>query len=254
MADRRELDDVALLRLLWRGQEAPSTRTGLSVDAVVGAGIEVADEAGYEALSMRRVAERLGVGAMSLYTYVPGKQALVELMVDQVHGEVVLDADDAIPWRERLAALAARQWELHQRHPWLLDVPIGRPAIGPHVMDLYEQQLGIVDGLGLDELEMNAAVELVLEHVVGAARRGRGIRQDAAASGVSDDEWWYRIRPTLEQVLADRHYPLSERVGGAIGAPHLDTSYLLGFGLDRILDGLEALVEARHQGGAPPTR
>lgn len=92
---------------------------------------------------------------------------------------------------------------------------------------------------------MNAVIELVGEHVAGAARRLRGIRRDADDSGLSDDEWWFAVLPTLTQVLADRSYPLSGRVGEAVGAPHLETSYLLRFGLDRILDGIEALIASR---------
>jgi AcrR family transcriptional regulator len=252
--DRRRIDEVRVLRLLWRGEERPSARSGLTVGGIVGAGVELADDAGLEALSMRRVAERLGVGAMSLYTYVPGKQELVVLMVDEVYGELVVgDGDgggDVTGWRDGLTRMADDYWRLYERHTWLLDVPVSRPLAGPNMSDRYEHDLALVDGLGLDELEMNATVELIQEHVAGAAQRLRGIRQDAAASGVTDDEWWYSIVPTLTQVLAGRDYPLSARVGEAIGAPHLDTSYLLRFGLDRILDGLEARVTRRA--AAPP--
>lgn len=65
---------------------------------------------------------------------------------------------------------------------------------------------------------------------------------------MSDDEWWHSVLPTLSQLLADRDDPLSGRVGQAIGAPYLDTDYLLRFGLDRILDGLDALIASRANG------
>lgn len=250
--ERRRVDDARLLRLLWRGPEEPSARTGLTVGRVVAAGVAIADEAGLDALSMRAVAERLGVGAMSLYTYVPGKQELVLLMVDEVLGELGDDIDHGAGWRERLTRMAEDHWQLYQRHPWLLDVPMTRPASGPHAMDRYERELSLVDGLGLDELEMDAVIELIGDHVANAARRLRDIRADAEASGMSDDEWWYSVLPTLTQVLADRDYPLSSRVGETIGAPHLDTSYLLRFGLERILDGLEALLAARSGGPGEP--
>jgi AcrR family transcriptional regulator len=251
-ADRRQVDDAQVLRLLWRRDERPSARSGLTVGRIVRAGVEIADEAGLEALSMRRVAERLGVGAMSLYTYVPGKQELVVLMVEEVYGELRTDDDgSATGWREGLARMADEYWQLYQRHAWLLDVPASRPVAGPNVMDRYESDLALVDGLGLDELEMDATIELIHEHVAGAARRLRGIRQDADASGLTDDEWWYGVVPTLTQVLADRHYPLSARVGETIGAPHLDTSYLLQFGLTRILDGLDAHISRLAQADSP---
>ncbi len=242
MNDERRVDDAALLRLLWRGEEQPSARSGLTTARVVTAGIEIADADGaLGRLSMRRVADHLGVGTMSLYTYVPGRAELVLLMLDQVYAELPAD----IPgdgWRARLARMAEQHWELYERHPWLHDVPVTRPAAGPGVMDRYELELGIVEGLGLDDLEMDAVIELVQSHVGSTSERLRGIRRDSDESGVSDDEWWYSVLPTLTQLLAGRDYPLSARVGTAVGAPHLESTYLLRFGLERILDGLEVRI------------
>jgi AcrR family transcriptional regulator len=254
VSDERRLDDAALMRLLWRGGERPSARSGLTTSRIVTAGIELADADGaLGPLSMRRVADHLGVGTMSLYTYVPGKRELVLLMLDQVHGELP-DHVDGEGWRERLTVMADQHWELYQRHPWLHDVPITRSGIGPNVMERYELELGIVDGLGLDELEMDGVIELIQTHVGSASERLRGIRADTDESGMSDDEWWYAVLPTLTQVLADRDYPLSARVGSAVGAPHLDTRYLLRFGLERIFDGLETLINARAGGGSVDPR
>ena len=244
MSTERRVDDPGLLRLLWQVEDAPSTRSGLSTDAVVEVAVALADEQGLERLTMRAVADRLGVGTMSLYTYIPGKVELVLLMQHRVLGELLPGAP-AEGWREGLRVMAHEHWRLYERHPWLLDVPLRRPALGPNHLDRYEHELRIVDGIGLDDHEMNAAIEVVQGHVAGAAQRLRRIRQDADASGMSDDEWWYSVLPTLTQVLADRSYPVSGRVGEAIGAPHLDTDYLMEFGLERILDGLEALVTAR---------
>src|SRR5918999_2185300 len=111
---RRSMD------LLW-GRSQPATRgpkAALDASTLVRAAIELADAEGLEALSMRRVAERLEIGTMSLYTYVPGKAELLDLMVDTVYGE---HAKQAIPdpdggLRVRLAALALEQWAFFQRH------------------------------------------------------------------------------------------------------------------------------------------
>src|SRR5688500_7903620 len=83
-------DPARSLPLLWRTASARAGRSGLSVDRIVSAAIELADTDGIGALSMRRVAERLSVGAMSLYTHVPGKAELIDLMLDTVFGEVPL--------------------------------------------------------------------------------------------------------------------------------------------------------------------
>ena len=249
MAGRRDYPDHRrALLLLWRSAEEPSPRSGLTVDRIVDAAIAIADADGLPALSMRRVAERLGVGAMSLYTYVPGKDELVILMVDRVYAELSTEHREDASWRERLEAIARERWTLYRRHPWLIDVPLTRPTVGPHAMDRYEHELRAVEGLGLDDLEMNAVIELISGHVEGMAGRAVEIRRDAERSGVSDDEWWYSVLPVLSTVMADRHYPVSARVGSTIGAPHQPTEYGFEFGLTRILDGVESLVRSR--GGA----
>lgn len=246
MAARRDYPDHRrALTLLWRSAEEPSPRSGLTVDRIVDAAITIADADGLAALSMRRVAERLGVGAMSLYTYVPGKDELVILMVDRVYAELSTEDGEDAAWRERLEALARERWTHYRRHPWLLDVPLTRPVVGPHAMDRYEHELRAVEGLGLDDLEMNAVIELLSGHVESMAGRAVEIRRDAERSGVSDDEWWYSVLPVLSTVMSDRSYPLSARVGSTIGAPHLPTEYGFEFGLTRILDGVGALVRSR---------
>lgn len=234
-----------MLTLLWRSADEPSSRSGLTVGRIVAAAVELADVDGLAALSMRRVAERLGVGAMSLYTYVPGKEELVILMTDAVLVELPTDDSQDAGWRDRLTSISRAYWGLYQRHPWLLDVPASRPVVGPNRSDRYESELQAVAELGLDDLEMNAVLELVQSHVAGTARRAMEASRDAERSGVSDDEWWYSVLPTLNRVMADRYYPLSERVGAAIGAPHSDAGHIVEFGLARILDGLEALIASR---------
>src|SRR6266545_6160223 len=98
---------------------------------------------------MRRVAEHLGVSAMSLYTYVPGKAELIDLMLDTVYGEAVGAGDEAEGWRARLASIARQSWALYLRHPWLLQVATARPPLGPNTADKYEHDLRAVAGIGL---------------------------------------------------------------------------------------------------------
>ncbi|WP_370327835.1 TetR/AcrR family transcriptional regulator [Euzebya sp.] len=238
-------DHTRVLQLLWRGEEKPSPRTGLTAGRVVAAAVAVADEAGLGALSMRRVAERLGVGTMSLYTYVPGRAELIPLMVDEVMGELPVVTEHE-GWRHALESVADGWWAAYRRHPWLLEVPVTRPVLGPHAFDRYEAELRIIDGLGLSDVEMNAAVELVRSHVVGSARRAIEIARDAERSGISDDQWWFSVLPTLERVTAGREYPVAGRVGATIAAPHSDPRDDLAFGLARILDGLELLISSRR--------
>ena len=111
-------DPVRSMELLWGVGPAPRSRgpkQGLSVERIVQAGIEIADAEGLAALSMRRVADKLGVGTMSLYTYIPSKAELVDVMFDRAIGAAEHPVVEG-GWREKLTAVAWSAWELYQRH------------------------------------------------------------------------------------------------------------------------------------------
>src|SRR5918995_3143148 len=120
-------DHRRTMELLW-GVGAPTTRgpkPGLALATIVATAVELADAEGLAAVSMRKVAERLGRSAMALYTYVPGKAELLDLMLDTVYGEDVAPAPDG-GWRVAAEAPARATWELYLRHPWVLQVAGGR--------------------------------------------------------------------------------------------------------------------------------
>ncbi len=239
------------IALLWGKQKRPSRgpKPGLSVEEVVRAAIWVADAEGLSELSMRRVAERLGISTMSLYTYVPGKAELVDLMLDAAMGEDVgLEAADG-GWREELELVAQQNWELYHRHPWMLQVAAtSRPPLGPNVIWKYDRELRAVDGIGLTEVEMDSVLTLVLGHVEGTARRSVEAAQAERHTGKTDNEWWAASAPLLEEVFDAGRYPTAARVGSVAGAAHAaayNPEHAFEFGLQRVLDGVEALVRSR---------
>ncbi|WP_193608892.1 TetR/AcrR family transcriptional regulator C-terminal domain-containing protein [Nocardioides lijunqiniae] len=246
------------LRLLWRhvvpSDDAPTTRRGpqqrLSVDEVVDAAIEIADRDGLGALSMRRLAAAVGLGAMTLYTYVPGRNELVVLMVDQALGRTDLPALPADDLRGRLELVAITQYADVRAHPWLLDVSGVRPWLGPHMADRYEWQLSALEGVGLDDLEMDQAVSLLVGFASNIARAEHAVRQAERESGMTDLEWWQANAETLGEVMAHRSYPLAGRVGQAAGEAYQaasDPGRELEFGLARIIDGLLAHLDAKNR-------
>jgi AcrR family transcriptional regulator len=244
-------DPARTMALLWGTRKGPSRgpRPGLSVEEVVGAAIGIADAEGLSALSMRRVAERLGVSTMSVYTYVPGKGELVDLMVDEVMGEAVAPDATGGGWREELEGVARRNWELYRRHPWVLQVAAtSRPPLGPNVMAKYDRELRAVDGIGLTEVEMDSVLALVLGHVEGAARRAAEEAEAEKRTGKSDDEWWSANAPLLAKAFDPGRYPTAARVGPVAGAAYgaaYSPEHAFEFGLGRVLDGVEALVRSR---------
>lgn len=241
------------LALLW-GSHSREGRSGLSVRAIVTAATEIADEGRFAKVSMAAVAKRLGVGTMSLYTHVPGKSDLASLMIDTAHGELYADASEPLNqpggWRGALEFIARRNWELLQKHPWLLELSDGRPVLGPHTTLKYEAELRPLDDLGLTEIEMDAVLTLVLAHVGSAARAEIGRKETQAASGMNDEEWWVSNEPFLANVMDASRFPTASRVGQAAGEAHqgaTNPQHALAFGLSRILDGVEALLASRKK-------
>ncbi|KAB1914399.1 TetR/AcrR family transcriptional regulator [Micromonospora sp. AMSO31t] len=247
-------DPARSLALLWRTREKASRKGGdLSVERIVRAAIEVADADGLAALSMRRVAERLGVGTMTLYTHVPGKGELLDVMLDTVYGET--NRPEQVPggWRGRLAQIARENFALYLRHPWLLQVATTRPPLGPNLIAKYEYELGAVDGIGLTDLEMDAVITLVTGYVHGAARPAVEAAQATRHTGMTEQQWWHAHAPYLEKVLDPNRFPLAARVGTTAGQEYQaagDPARAFEFGLARLLDGVEVLL--RDRAGAAP--
>ncbi|MFC5747816.1 TetR/AcrR family transcriptional regulator [Actinomadura rugatobispora] len=251
-------DPVRSLELLWGAQPRPrrGPRPRLTVEEIVRAAIEIADAEGLDALSMRRIAESLGVAPMSIYTYVPGKSELIDLMLDRAIGELAPPADAAAggaewagEWRDRLERMAREHWDLYHRHPWMLQVSLGRPPMGPNLLDKYERELRAVDGLGLTDLEMDSVVALVTGFAESSARVSVNAAQAEQRTGMSDEEWWEASAPVLDKLVDYSRYPLGSRVGTVAGEEYggaIGPGHAFEFGLERVLDGIDALIRTRR--------
>lgn len=242
------------LQLLWGTAPEPTRgpKPGLTLERIVRAAIEVADAEGIAALSMRRLATALDAGAMSLYRYVQGKAELIDLMVDEVSGEDLAAADaEQGDWRTRLEAFARRLWDMSLRHPWMLQIVQGRPMLGPNAMASTEIALRYVDGIGLDEQEMMSTIVAIGAYVGGLARTTVETMQAADRTGISDDDWWAVHTEFLSPTVLEGRTPMLDRVGDA-GAFVGDYD-VFGFGLQRMLDGMAVLIEARAAGPGTPS-
>src|SRR5882724_608557 len=128
-------DTAQRLALLWASKTSAG-RSGLTIKAIVDAAINIADTEGVDALSMRSVAKQLGVGTMSLYTHIPGKTELIDLMFDTVYGELYESVEEPSQqpgdWRGGLRFIAKQNWNLYRRHRWMLQIVPGRPVLGPY--------------------------------------------------------------------------------------------------------------------------
>ncbi|MFD9881154.1 TetR/AcrR family transcriptional regulator [Streptomyces alboflavus] len=249
------------LALLWgrdtRGSRGPAR--GLTLDRIVEAAIEVAEREGPAAMSLRRVAARLGVGVASLYTYVPGRAELEALMLDAVAIGRTLPHEWPGDWRAKLTALAHDDWREIRRHPWVLELGAAEQVPGPNMLRWLDSALRIFDGTGLSEPEKLSAIETVDAYVRGLGRlRGPGADRavsgagPAAASGTatgaaaeskSASEDTRERDQVLGRLVDFDDYPALSRALAAGGTPYSGAPFE--FGLERLLDGIEQLVLRR---------
>lgn len=227
------------LAALWGG---PPTRRGprptSSVELVAAAGIELADELGLAAVSMARVAERLGLTTMALYRYVSGKDDLVAVMYDiAVGAPPALTTDD---WREALEAWARAQFARLRAHPWTTEVAVVAAGIGPNQLRWIDIGLRALAGSGLPDADKAGVIRLVATHVLGEARLAADLQRapvyQQGFDGFVREHAGGEGTGTVADVVAAGAFDGSER-----GFEDAD----LDFGLQVVLDGVAALVARR---------
>lgn len=221
-------------------------RPGLSVAAITTAAIELADEEGLGALSMARIAERLGFTTMSLYRYVSSKEELLTLLMDAASGMVSPPAADGSGWRPALRQWGLRQVELLIAHPWMLQLPIVGPPIGPNALRWVDAGVAALAGTGLEPWEKMAVIGVVSSYGLSEAR----LTVDQGGEQVPYGQF-LRLLVDPEQLPA-----LGELVasGQLESPPEIDEHGIdagTHFGLERILDGIQALIDSRDRA---PTR
>jgi AcrR family transcriptional regulator len=208
-------------------------RPRFSREDVARAAVALADAEGLDAVTFRAIATRLGTGVMSLYSYVPDKQALVYEMAELVSAELELPQPTG-DWRADMHTVAGRQRELVLRHPWLVDAVSHLQPMGPATLDLLEFALGALEPAGLsvrDRLETIGLVNGFVLNIVRAELQSR-----AAAADPERQAAQYAMLPAL---LATGRYP---RFAAAIadgGQPEtFDPAAHFDRLLDRVLDGV----------------
>ncbi|MEU7581305.1 TetR/AcrR family transcriptional regulator C-terminal domain-containing protein [Streptomyces sp. NPDC041068] len=217
----------------------------LTRERVVRAATEIADAEGLAALSMRGVAVRLGVAAMSPYRYVKSKDDLVLLMADAAFGEETYPAAPPDGWRARLELGARALWTLHRRHPWLAQIsPLTRPLMLPHLMVHAEWSLAALDGHGLAPETMMDMHVLLYSHVQGLAVSLEQEAHAEAETGLTEDEWMDRQAAAVREIAASSRYPTFRKVSDALaGGYDLRLDELFELGLGSLLDGFTAVIE-----------
>lgn len=241
------MDEIELppgLDLLW-GKRQPGSRgpkRALSIDAIVRAAVRVADAEGLAAVSMARVAAELGFTTMSLYRYVANKDELLALMWNASAEGAESLVLSGRGWRAKLRSWALVQREMLDRHPWITEMPIAAPPLAPNSLTFVERGLAALDGSGLADTDKLRVLGLISSYSLSEAR----MAHDAARAGGPPAASYEQL---LRRLVDKKTYPLLHRIAWCdeIGdnASGFDEQEEFAFGLDRILDGIEAFVAKR---------
>ncbi|MGY0060190.1 TetR/AcrR family transcriptional regulator C-terminal domain-containing protein [Streptomyces sp. LZ34] len=220
-----------------RRREQPA----LSREQIVSAALELLDAEGTEALSMRKLGTRLNAGATSMYTHVANKDELIELVVDEVYGEIeVPEATDPAHWRDAATRCArSLRWAI-LAHPWMASVlgGAGVTQLGPNSMRLAAGMLAIFESAGLPAGEADPAVSTLTAYVVGMAGSEAAWLTTLARSGLSEREWVERMWPAAEDAARDHPVLREQYAAQRAKDPRETRDEKFDYGLQRVLDGL----------------
>lgn len=242
------------LDLLWgrreRGHRGP--RPGLSVQAIVDAAVAVADADGLGAVSMARVASELGFTTMSLYRYVNSKDELLALMWNaSAEGAETLTIEGE-GWRERLRAWTLIQRQAIDRHPWICDMPMAQPPLGPNSLAFLELGLSTLDHTSLTDNAKLRMIGLLSSYTLSEARMAhdaaRAARTAAQAGAPSPPSMEALLRELVDSERFPRLYRLAwdgELGDHPSGIPEAEE---FAYGVERILDAVQALIDASTPG------
>ncbi|TDC33554.1 TetR/AcrR family transcriptional regulator [Kribbella albertanoniae] len=231
---------------MWRLRETPrrGPKPTLSLDDIVRAAIEIADEENdLAAVSMARVAERLGNSTMALYRHVKSKDELLILMSD-----AALERPEPLPadvdWRTGLTFWADGVMTAVRKHSWYAKLPISGPPAGPNNLAWFDAALGALAGTGLpEEAKVGIAMGLIT-YVQGEMR----MAMDLAAGFADNPDVFRQYGATLARVIDPKQMPALARVLDAgvfdeVGDFEQESDQDFDFGLQLYLDGVAAFIE-----------
>lgn len=175
----------AAAKTIWDRPEPATRRPRFSRDQIAAAALAIADDEGFEAVTMRRIASALGAGTMSLYRYIETKDDLLALIDDAILAEAVVPGQLPADWQEALALIARRSVRAYLRHPWAIQALQGRvgpsASAGPNGLRRFEQCLAAVAGSPLSPTARLDLLGIVDDYVYGHVLRAAEVTERTAA-------------------------------------------------------------------------
>ena len=241
----------ASIEAAWglRQRPAKGPKPGLSLDRIVKAALRIGRADGLAAVSMSRVAAELGASTMALYRYVAAKDELIALMVDMGMGPPPAAPASDEGWRAGLAQWAWAERALLRKDQWVLGALFGGLPSTPNQIAWLERGLSCLRGTGLAEHEKLSVILLITSYVRMEVALSADVKATFEASGASAQEAMSAYGHLLAKLTDAQRFPaLHAVIEAGVFDREDDPDDEFVFGLDRILDGIEALVRARAKG------
>jgi AcrR family transcriptional regulator len=216
--------------MVTQAQPTPEPRVPLSRDRVLRAAIDLADDVGIEALSMRKLGQELGVEAMSLYNHVANKDDILGGMVDIVMGKIELPAAGA-DWKAAIRRTAKSAYEVLLRHPWAASLVLSGAGVSDARLRYMDAILGSLRRGGFSAEMTDHAYHALDSHIMGFTLWQVGISAGMANISSVDD--------FLRELDQDAYRYLAEHAQQHMKERNPEDEGEFAFGLDLILDGLE---------------
>ena len=221
-----------------RQEETPrADRRPLTRDAIVNAAMTVLDRAGLTGLSMRKLADELGVGAASLYWHVGDKEELLGLLLDRIVGETEVPEPDPENWQEQVKEMGRESRRLLQRHRDAAQISLGRIPVGPHSMPVLERYLAVLVAAGLPSRVIAHAADMFALYVGGFA-----FEESMRVPPLGDERAGQEQLAEYFRSLPPDEFPSLVALAGDLTAGDNDERFE--FALELLVHGLEAMAEA----------
>jgi AcrR family transcriptional regulator len=212
----------------------------LSRESIVAATLRVIDAEGIDAVTMRRIGQELGTGGASLYAHIDGKDELLELVFDEVAGEIPIIVADPKRWQEQLKAYLREWHRILLSHRDLARVGLGRVPTGPNSLVGMECMLSMMRAGKLDDAVIGYGADLLAAYVTGSAYEGSIWMSGKAATREVSEDYHRELETYFYSLPADRFPTLISLIPALMGDPEEDGEARFEFGLDVLVRGLVA--------------
>ncbi|MDR7119678.1 TetR/AcrR family transcriptional regulator C-terminal domain-containing protein [Rheinheimera soli] len=214
----------------------PKEKPALSVQRIVESAMTIADQAGLDALSMRKIAKSLSVEAMSLYNYLQNKELLLDAMVEAVVAKIDLP-DPALPWKMEMKKRCSSAYQVLKTHPWAAHLLMARLNVGPAMLRYVDASHGCLLMAGFSHKDADLARNLLDSYIYGFTLQELTfpIEPDDYASTAAE------FQPRLDSSV----YPYLTALAAEVASGRYDGKLQLEFGLELLLEALESKQKSK---------